>query len=280
MKKVFTLSIALIICALVFSSCKKEGQYLPKKKITKIVDTYATSAEGVSNTTAQKQIWKWGGDVLSYIDYYDQDDNLLTTLVLGYDKYNRIDEIISSTSNESYKYTYSGKYLDKMEYSVNEKLICTYTFVRKNKNIIEVNCTTASKSDVAMMANPFMFFMPEKVAAELAKAPTAKGSSTIKLTWDGKNVVEATMNEGEQVHSFKWKYDNKINPFESFLRFGSYTYSEMFSHNNVVEEIENHNNNSNTTTYTYEYDGKYPVKRTHIDKQGELTRTVTRTIAY
>lgn len=279
MKKLVCI-LAMGALVLGFASCKKEGQYMPKKKITQIVDTYATSAEGVSNTTAQQQIWKWGGDILSYIEYYDYNGNLLTTLVFGYDKDNRIDEIISSTSNESFKYTYSGKYLDKVEYSRNENLICTYTFVRKNKNIIEVNCATTSKSDVAMVANPFVFFMPEKVATELAKAPTAKGSSTIKLTWDGKNVVEATMNEGEQVHSFKWKYDNKINPFESFLRFGSYTYSEMFSQNNVVEETESLNNISKTTTFTYKYEGKYPVERTYTENQGELTRTVTRTFTY
>ncbi len=253
---------------------------MPKKKISKIIDTYTTSVAGVSSTTGQTQIWRWGGDVLSYIEYFDHDGNVLTTLVLGYDKDNRIDGIVSSSSNESFAYTYSGKYLDKVEYSVNEKLICTYTFVRKNKNIVEVNCTTASKSDVAMVANPFVLFMPEKVAAELAKAPTTKGTSTIKLTWDGKNVVEAVMNNGEQTHSFKWKYDNKINPFEDFMRFGVYTYSEMFSQNNMVEEIESIDNNSKTTTYTYEYNGKYPVKRTHTESQGELTRTVTRTIAY
>lgn len=280
MRKNFLSSIALIICALIFSSCQKEGQYMPKKKIHQIVDTYVTSVEGVSTTTAQMQVWKWGGDVLSYIEYYDHDGNVLTTMVFGYDKDNRVEEITSSSSNEFFKYIYSGKYLEKVEYSRNENLICTYTFDRKDKNIIEVNCTTVSKSDVPMMANPFILFMPENFATALAKAPSTKGTSTIKLTWDGKNVVEATMNTGAQVQSFKWKYDNKNNPFVDFLRFGAITYSEMFSQNNVVEETESIDNNTKTTTYTYEYDGKYPVKRTHTDKQGELTRTVTRTITY
>jgi len=280
MRRVFLSSIALIICALIFSACQKEGQYVPKKKIRQILDTNETSMEGVSTTTAQMQVWKWGGDVLSYIEYFDHDGNVITTMVFGYDKDNRVEEITSSSSNEFFKYTYSGKYLEKVEYSRDEKLICTYTFVRKDKNIIEVNCTTASKSDVAMVANPFVLFMPENVAIALTKAPTTKGTSTIKLTWDGKNVVEATMNTGAQVQSFKWKYDNKINPLLGFLRFGSSTYSDMFSQNNVVEETESFDNNTRTTTYTYEYDGKYPVKRTHTESQGELTRTVTRTIAY
>lgn len=254
---------------------------MPKKKISKIIDTSVTSGEGSTGiTSAQKQIWKWGGSVLSYIEYFDTDDNVITTLVFGYDEDNRVEEITSSSSNEFFKYTYSGKYLDKVEYSVNEKLICTYTFVRKNKNIIEVNCTTASKSNVPMIANPFVLFMPENVATALAKAPTTKGTSTIKLTWDGKNVVEATMNTGAQVQSFKWKYDNKVNPLLDFLRFGSCTYSDMFSQNNVVEETESLDNNTKTTSYTYEYVGKYPVKRTYTDKQGELTRTITRTIVY
>lgn len=253
---------------------------MPKKKISKIIDTSVIPGEEASSTTAQKQVWKWGGSILSLIEYFDIDGNVITTLVFGYDEDNRVEEITSSSTNEFFKYTYSGKYLDKVEYSVNENLICTYTFTRKDKKIVEVNCTTTSKSDVAMVANPFVLFMPEKVATALAKAPTTKGTSTIKLTWDGKNVVEATMNRGEQVQSFKWKYDNKINPFLNFLRFGSYTYSNMFSQNNVVEEIESVDNNSKTTTFTYEYDGNYPVKRTYTEKQGELTRTITRIITY
>lgn len=281
MRRVFTLSIALIICALVFSACKKEGQYMPKKKITQIVDNSVTTVAGQAVTTTNKQIWNWGGSVLSNIDYFDNDDNNILSMFFAYDDDNRISEI-TTTSHETFKYTYEGKYLNKIECFRNEVILRTYVFNRDKNKITEVICTNPSKSSIGLEANPFMFFLPESAAETLVKSSSKSndGSITYKITWDGKNVIEVSADINNQTQSYKWSYDNKTNPFVGLLNPALYSYSGMLSQNNVVEEIENLGNGPKTISFSYEYEGKYPVRRHYTDNNNVLSRDVTRMYFY
>jgi len=273
----------LAIGALVlgFSSCKKEGQYMPKKKITQIVDNSVITVAGQSVTNTTKQNWVWGGSVLSNIDYFDNADNNVLSVFFNYDSDNRISEI-TTTSHESFKYTYEGKYLNKIEYYRNENFICTYVFSRDNKKIIEVILSNPTKSAITMDVNPFMFILPESAAKSIAKtsAKANDGTITFKITWDGKNVTEVSAEINGKTQSYKWSYDNKINPFAGLLIPAMYSYSEQLSQNNVIEEIENLGNGPKTTTYTYEYEGKYPVRRYYTETVNESTRNATRMYFY
>lgn len=254
---------------------------MPKKKITQIVDNAVTTVAGQSVSTSVTQKWVWGGSVLSNIDYFDQNNQNYLSMFFTYDKDERISEI-TTTTHESFKYTYEGKYLNKIECYREEMLIRTYVFNRDGKKITEVISTNPSKSSVGLEANPFMFFLPESAAEAIVKSSSKAndGTVTYKITWDGKNVSEVSADINNQTQSYKWKYDNKINPFAGLLNPTLYAYSEMLSQNNVVEETENLGNGSRTISFTYEYDGKYPVKRSYTDTRDEITRSVTRTYAY
>lgn len=268
-----------MVCAVIFAACKKEGQYNPGKKITQIVDTYTTSANGASLSHSQKQVWTWGGSVLSTIDQYDSNGNNILTMVFQYDESNRISEI-ATTSQETFKYTYSGKYLDKMEYYNHETLARTYTFERKGKNIIKVTATSPAKENVKMTANPFVYFIPGSAANLLVETSDAKGAATYELTWDGKNVSQVVANINGATQTIKWKYDSKVNPFMCLLNPAIYSYSTMLSKNNVVEEEVTIDGKTTTTTYQYEYDGKYPVKKSYTETYLGVNRTVESAITY
>jgi hypothetical protein len=279
MKRAFKLSIALMVFAVIFAACKKEGQYNPGKKVTQIVYSYTATVNGATVSHSQKEVWKWGGSVLSTIDQYDSNGNNILTMIFQYDESNRISEI-ATTSEETFKYTYSGKYLDKMEYYNHETLVRTYTFERKGKNIVKVTATTPAKDNVKMTANPFVYFIPQSAADMLVETSDAKGAATYELTWDGKNVSSVIANINGTTQSIKWKYDNKINPFMCLLNPAIYSYSAMLSKNNVVEEELTIDGKTTTTTFQYEYDGKYPVKKTYTDTYLGVQRTVTTTITY
>ena len=79
----------IAICA-VLVSCNKEGQFNPKKKISKISYSEMEKDEfwdGISWITEEEelipayvgQVWNWNGKKLESIDYYDEDGMFVAT---------------------------------------------------------------------------------------------------------------------------------------------------------------------------------------------------------
>lgn len=265
MKKLVRLSVIVLACTLMMTSCNKEGQYNPKQKISKIVDSYTyKDILGVSHSTTQSQVWHWAGDHLSYIDYGD--DNGI--MAFHYDEKDRVDEM--NDGYNMFKYFYNGNLLEKIEFYKSDYLSEIYTFERDGKNIVKIfRKIMNDKSAKSSQMNPFTLFLPENAANLItAEAPAnVKGTMTYELTWDGKNISRIdAFYDGEKV-SYNWSYDEKTNPFKCLLDRASNFFDVIYSENNVVEEIyTNEKNVSETTTYQYVYDGKYPVKKSWADK--------------
>jgi len=264
MKKLVKLSVALLACVMLLTSCNKEGKYNPKQKISQIVDSYSyTSALGITHSASIKQVWNWADDHLSYIEYYDANGNKDDIWAFHYDDKDRVDEM--NNGYNMFKFEYDGNQLDKVELYNSDGLAEIYTFERDGKTVVKIlRSIMDNKSDMIITLNPFAFFLPENAAnLVVAKAPAnTKGVMTYELIWDGKNVtrIDAAY-EGEST-SFFWKYDDNVNPFKGLLDRANNFFETIYSENNVIEEISAE---SGTTTFQYVYDGKYPVKKSWVE---------------
>ena len=80
MKNLTKIAVFVFISAFLFSACEKEGQYLPKKKITRIEYSTTTSSKDGKDisTLSEVQDWVWNGKLLQNITYKDGSGNALT----------------------------------------------------------------------------------------------------------------------------------------------------------------------------------------------------------
>lgn len=261
MKKTFALMVAVFAFAMVFTSCTKEGQYMPKQKISEIVHTkYYKMPMGTTISYTEREVWSWNGKLLSYIDYYDANGDRSSTSLFRYDGDNRIEEI--DYKNVTAKYEYDGNSIKTISiFNQNGSLRGKYEFEHKGNTLTAINVTTNSgKSMEALPFNPLCFFLPENAANQVMESAATKGSSRIVLTWSGKNVTVADIS-GSEMATYKWTYDEYSNPFKALLDMGTDDASMIFSENNVVREEVTTNNTTTATDFRYTYDKKYPVKK-------------------
>lgn len=287
MKNLTKIAAFVFISAFLFSACEKEGQYLPKKKITRIEYSTTTSSKDGKDisTLSEVQDWVWNGKLLQTITYKDGSGNQTGKLGIVYDSKKRISQLQYSTSSytEIYNFFYDGKELKKIVVGDDE-----YTFTRTDGNIVEINVGTAlssEKNDAGTSFNPLQFVLPAEVA-NVIKASAAKGASVYKLTWDGKNISHCqAVSNGVVAAKYSWKYDEYINPFRGLFGYSSLTdMSELYSANNVVESVTEIPTLSyqSSQQYSYEYDGKFPVKQVWVTSStfGLLETTHTNTFFY
>lgn len=260
MKKTFALMIAVFAFAMVFTSCTKEGQYMPNKKISKIVRTRSHMTGELLVSTTQSEKWTWGGDLLSYIDYYDSKDNRIGTSIFRYDDDRRIEEVEDGTF--SVKYDYDDGHLDEIEITniATGKKYRKMDFDYKGSKLSSIEITTYDQTydqkgieDLAF--NPLRFVLSDEVAEAVMSMPATKGVEHLTITWTGNNITEITSG----TYYAKWTYDDKINPFKGFFN-ADYTISETRSANNPIREEVSMDGKVTVIDYNYEYDGKYPTK--------------------
>lgn len=262
MKKTFVFMIAVFAVALAFTSCEKEGQYTPKQKITEVkhTRTYKTPA-GTEISRTEREVWTWNDKVLSYIDYYDANDNRSTAL-FRYDDNNRVIEI--NYGSTTAKFNYDNNLIKNIEiFSAAGTTIGKYELEHKGKTVTGMNVTlNDGKSVNSLPFNPLRLFIPENAADQVMENSPVKGTTHVLLTWTGKNVTAMEMN-GENNMSYKWTYDDKNNPYKGLFDVVALGTDEIFSANNVVREEIMQGNNASATNYSYVYNSKKsPVKMT------------------
>ena len=267
----------IVISAFLFSSCEKEGQYLPKRKITRIESSYYIG----ENSTAfhnGAQSFEWEGDLLRAMRW---DDNV-NWAEFEYDSQKRISKIYTHSDYPIvFQFIYEKKKLIKIEAETPEgEQLEEYTFKRSGNKIVEITITNvSSKANVGKVFNPLQFVLPIDVANCIIESKSKNPFEIFRITWDGKNITECEQTGADNVTVMKnyWKYDNKTNPFKGLPMD---ELQELYSANNVVESrIVYPDNTEQVYEYSYEYDGEFPVKRTWADLFYS-TRTYTVTYFY
>lgn len=281
MKKTFALMIAVFAFAMIFNSCEKEGQYMPKKKISEIVYTkYYKFSTGTIVSRTEREVWTWNGKLLSYIDYYKADDTRTTSL-FRYDNENRIEEI--NYGDATAKFDYDNGLIDEITiYNQNGSLLGKYEFEHKGNTLTAIDVTTnGSKSMEMLPFNPLRIFLPEGLVNKVMEGAATKGSTRVLLTWSGKNITSAEVTGGNKV-TYKWSYDEYSNPLKGLFDMATTDSYVIFSKNNVVREEITTNNATTTTDFKYTYDNKYPVKKTWetVEHVMDIDYTVNCTTEY
>ena len=237
------------------SACQKEGQYLPKKKISKIENITTSTMWGITTTAVTDyQEWEWTGKLLSKITLRDGDGDIEGAIVPQYDNKKRVSSLhcVSGSDIDDYNFAYEGKNLMKITHTSNDKDMAVYTFVKDGKNVVEITVTGYSKSKDIAGINPLQLVLPNENAFV-----------------EGLEIPMEELLNGVLYANYNWTYDNAINPLKGLFSNGYGSLNgceELYSANNVVEsrsvthltfsDIEQH------YKYSYEYDGDYPVKKT------------------
>lgn len=293
MKKVLILSLCAVLCA-ALTSCEKDqpGVYNPGKKIKKIYYEYG----------GQKflmQSWNWDGKLLTSVDYYDLEGNLLSTENYSYDKNNRIVRIQEGDENLDFSYE-NGKIQSAKYYWANT-LEESYDFIYENNKLSKIEyvyydsypCDKHQKR-----LNPLAALMPQggdvltKAVKKLNTQQKGEEKAILELSWEGKNIshihiypvvgyedVETIGSYDVETLDAYFTYDDKINPFKGWspLWFDEVigvwddSYCNTFNYGNMLTSSYIYKENGVeydhfNTVFSYEYDGKYPVKMTSSEE--------------
>ena len=272
LKIITVVALVVVISASMFSSCKKDGVYNPKKKINKIYSQNSKGEKILSET------WTWDNDKLMRIDYGGGFE------VFEYDK----DKLIKFTyNNGNYeKYTYNGSKIDKVELWNKEgnDVLIEYKFEYTENKISKISSKCYISFDDMETSlnnqknNALRFVLPEQIANIISipfenKLKNRKTSETVsitmELTWKGDNIEKVIYISNynslnlSSTEIFHYTYDNKLNPMYGYLN----GRTDATSKNNVKKMIMTDGNEpSLEEEYSYVYDGKFPT---------EITRTQT-----
>jgi hypothetical protein len=229
--------------------------YNPKQKISEIkhTQTYKTPA-GTEISRTEREVWNWSGKVLSYIDYYDANDNRTTTL-FRYDKDNRIVEI--NYGDATAKFDYDDNLIDEIEViNGNGVVVEKFDLEHKGNTVTAIDATfNGGKSLTSLPFNPLSLFIPESAANKVMEGSQTKGTTHVVLTWTGKNVTAVEIS-GTTNQSFRWTYDDKINPYKGLFDIEGIGLDATFSANNVVREEITEAGSTKATNYSFVYDKK------------------------
>lgn len=276
MKKIL-LSLLLVSMVVSFSSCKKEGVYKPKEKISRIYKDY-----GDGDGKELREVWTWDKKQLQRIEHY-YDGDMEWSEEFSYNKKGQVERVDDYESSEYTEYTYDGRKLSKATYYYNGSIEEECVFKHDGKKIteIEVLYFDRGRRNSRLMDegyNPLRMLLHENNYQTLKKAienlPASRDVVTVKLEWEKKNVSKIEVTEGSYRCITELKYDDKLNPFKNF--FSLYAEDAVveddysLSKNNVVEERISETEDGETYTeinkYSYSYDGKFPTVQRYTYK--------------
>ena len=293
MKKSIVFCLCMAVIAL-FSACKDpDGVYNPSKKIQKVFTINEDGEKVLAET------WRWDGDVLTSIDYYDYDGTIALTNRFSYDSKNRLIALDGGGAHS--EYIYDGNKIDKIVMSADGSEAATYEFEHKGNKISEIDIDIDlfddwddddfgwDKKDIVF---PLRFMMPEICpTVETAVKKCSKDSKgdqvKIMLKWGGNNVKSMDvsfnimgMNVTEMV---EFTYDNKNNPmYGSLAAMSSSAVENLFLNKNnpLTVKMSYLGQILGTADYTYDYEGNYPVKVTCKTVEDEMTNVTTTIYEY
>lgn len=157
--KLFT---SILLLCFVMTACTKEGQYTPKKKISKVTFTETFKMEEwtgndwgnaridtVCNFLVQQ--WNWHGKRLESIDYFNSNNQLEWTHSFTYDG-----KRISAISYDLYRYefVYDNDVLTAIEYYYGSEHTATCAIRHESGKITKLTFTELSNNAAKMAPLP------------------------------------------------------------------------------------------------------------------------------
>lgn len=259
MKK-FYLVFAVVMLALAFASCHKEGQYKPKKQISRVL--YSSQ----STNKYMSQSWTWDDKKLSKIDHFSSNGSLSWTEYITYDDKNRISRVDDYGYNESVEYKYDGKNLKSVDYFDEGKLEKTVNITYSGKKIskLEYIIYPTSKTTEAKHLTSLFDDIENKINErfEHAKSNHQKDATvnnetrTVDIVWDGDNIAKTTYtltrggtyDSGDVVYNILYTYnaesvytyDKNVNPKYGLRNL--YCVTEAFDDNSETMSCFSKNN--------------------------------------
>ena len=288
MKKNLLIAV-IVLMAVAFVSCQKDGVYKPKKKIARIsrsweIDNSLTGKSSAESYTCEE--WKWNDKTVESRTRFERKVNLIsnevyfepTKTTYSYDDKNRIigaqydDKKIEYAYNDDKKFSkitvYDGANLEStVELNYEDKVLSSLKIIQYgntlksakalsfvlSSQIVDAICQNEEMSDVEHM-----------------QAKDAKITNTdVTLEWDGKNISRIVTKSENYTKTVTYEYDGKLNPYAG-LYCGETVSAEMYSKNNVIKSTSNYVRDGYTSDITenveYEYDGKVPtsIKTTSV----------------
>lgn len=289
------MGVALMIGA---TSCKKDGVYNPKKKISKIyVDLKSTttiSATGTSTTTTNPkhlaEEWIWDGNLLKEVRNYNADGEIEATTTYTYDgkQLIRIDNQRGDVNSYA-TFTYDGKWLKSSEFYYDGRLNTSHVYTHTDKKITSYEETQYSygldKNELAKVEKAYNEIMQPvgMIVPETSLCVASKGQverkKTVELTWTGNNLTTIVTKIDGSSSAVGCTYDDKKNPYYGLFEQNYTCAPGMVSENNLITSTS-----SDSPLATYTYDGKYPVTRTlkssTTTQTGSLEVEMTYTFEY
>ena len=290
-----------VLFTLAFTSCQKDGQFVPKERVSKIYTSNSNSLE-----KHLECVFTWDDNKLSKIDHLFWNGDLDWTETFSYDNKNRIERVEDLEYNEYVQFKYEGNKLKSLEYYSDGELWLTSIFTYHGNKISKIDMVIKD-SGITMAKKTRFSLIPPKFKNKIS--PKNDGSDfevSIELTWDGSNVsyMKATSivkdNDGEYntndfSHTFveecNYTYDNKLNPLKGLWNIVTMTDEEsimclgIFSKNNItsitytdtVTYIVNGQTETETYTsvenYNIAYDGKFPIEIMTTSQGSSNSRT-------
>lgn len=280
----FLTLLAAVVILISFTSCDKDeaGVYKPGKKISQIFFKDDGAQEYI------QQSWKWDGNTLKSITYYDQGDSI------GADNFEYTDGVLSKiVDNYDYYsvFTYTDKQYAKIEYFSNQGVLLSdvvFTYNTDGKvSQLAVTTYTVTKELLSMMNRTLSGrILPTSVATQMMKAVqnnavnNSKATTNTSFVYDGDNI--SSMSVGTYLTTYA-NYDDKLNPYYYFFPFSTLKEST----NNLVYQKNNPGSMTTTvasadvtTNFTYTYDGDYPTSVISTASLGIITLKTTTRIVY
>lgn len=291
MRKYLSLATIVLVLGMVvgFASCKKEGVYKPKEKISKIY--YESSRKEYYNGelsyqySSQKRLiekWNWSGKKLIQIEHDYWPYNFLY-------KGNQLEKI--EYGDVEVIFTYNKSLYDKIEIKENGQndLIITvdqrdgdnitkftleafyensnlnYLSKRKNKTDDAIAISSIEPILQIILPNNFIDFLSKSIDKKKQKAMVSE-KYTIELKYDKNNIIEQKFTDSDGYEeTYIFTYDNKKNPYYKSIHGtieGIGEGTTFIQSENNIKSMYDKESPEDITKYDYEYDGDYPVKRT------------------
>lgn len=276
MKRLSILVLAIATIAFMASSCQKEGQFNPSKKIKSAVIEKLNEDDNME--ISRKITYKWDNNLL--IDEVIDDGRNVISSRFTYDSKKRISEINTS---DKYRlvYTYNGNKITTIEQFYDGTLDRTYVFNHDGFGYITSIDVTVSRHKGTEVydncsINP-LFFLPTEIANDIQTTMLKYKANDLfyAFVYDKNNNVEQM-----QINHiiYKYKYDNKKNPFYGFYDVLSIDFDWIFAKHNVIERtatFQDDPDDKQILKYEYTYSGNFPLTQVVKDDRGVMRERTT-----
>lgn len=276
MKRLSILVLAIATIAFMASSCQKEGQFNPSKKIKSAVIEKLNEDDNME--ISRKITYKWDNNLL--IDEVIDDGRNVISSRFTYDSKKRISEINTS---DKYRlvYTYNGNKITTIEQFHDGTLDRTYVFNHDGFGYITSIDVTVSRHKGTEVydncsINP-LFFLPTEIANDIQTTMLKYKANDLfyAFVYDKNNNVEQ-MQINQVI--YKYKYDNKKNPFYGFYDVLSIDFDWIFAKHNVIERtatFQDDPDDKQILKYEYTYSGNFPLTQVVKDDRGVMRERTT-----